>query len=88
MPKAISDALQARGIDVSPNFVSNIKFQMGQKKRGRWTAPVATAAAPSQADEAKQISLSALVGAKKLVQKVGSADAAKRAITAFAQLSR
>ena len=33
LPKAVSDALKAQGVDVSPNYVSHIKFQMGLKKR-------------------------------------------------------
>lgn len=92
LPMAVSEALKAQGIDVAPKYVSNIKFQMGIKKRGKKAAE-STAEPETAAPEAKpadddQISLSALLEAKKLIEKLGSADAAKRAIIALAQLSR
>ena len=85
LPKAVSDALKAQGVDVSPNYVSNIKFQMGIKKRRKKAAiPEAAAAEAPVAKDA--ISLSALLEAKKLVAKLGSTEAAKKAILALAQL--
>ena len=80
LPKAVSDAFKAQGVDVSPNYVSNIKFQMGLKKR-RKKAAASEAAAVEDA-----ISLSALLEAKKLVAKLGSTEVAKKAILALAQL--
>jgi hypothetical protein len=38
LPMAVSEALKAQGIDVAPKYVSNIKFQMGIKKRGKKAA--------------------------------------------------
>lgn len=88
-PTEIVAALQAQGIDVSTNYVSNIKSQMGFKKKRRkqeTAAPeAATAAAPAAGDE---ISLAALVEAKKLIEKLGGVDVAKRAIMALAQLGK
>ena len=85
LPVAVAEALKAQGVDVTPNQVSNIKYQMGLKKKGRRkaAAPVAAAEMPVPKDA---ISLSALVEAKKLVAKLGSVETAKRAILALAQL--
>ena len=85
LPVAVSEALKAQGVDVSPNYVSNIKFQMGIKKRRKKAAiPEAAAAEAPVAKDA--ISLSALLEAKKLVAKLGSTEVAKKAILALAQL--
>ena len=80
LPVAVSGALKAQGVDVDPKYVSNIKFQMGLKKR-RKKAAASEAAAVEDA-----ISLSALLEAKKLVAKLGSTEVAKKAILALAQL--
>ncbi len=89
-PTEIVAALQAQGIDVSTNYVSNIKSQMGlKKKRTKPTAAApeaAAAAAPAAAGD--EISLAALVEAKKLIEKLGGVDVAKRAIMALAQLGK
>ena len=85
LPVAVSEALKAQGVDVTPNQVSNIKYQMGLKKRRKKAA--ASEPAAGEAPVAKDaISLSALLEAKKLVAKLGSAEAAKKAILALAQL--
>ena len=85
LPVAVSEALKAQGVDVTPNQVSNIKYQMGLKKKGRRKAasPEVVAETPVPKDA---ISLSALLEAKKLVAKLGSTEAAKKAILALAQL--
>jgi len=93
-PTEISAALKAQGIDVSTNYVSNIKLKMGFKKKRRKkkaakaeaATPEAAAAGPAAAED--QISLAALLEAKKLIEKLGGVDAAKRAILALAQLSK
>ena len=86
LPKDVSEALKGQGIDVTPNYVSNIKFQLGLKKRRKKAAASGAAAAEMPAGDA--ISLSALLEAKKLVEKLGSAEVAKQAILALAQLSK
>ena len=84
LPVAVSEALKAQGVDVDPKYVSNIKFQMGiKKRRKKAAAPVAAAETTVPKDA---ISLSALVEAKKLAAKLGSVETAKRAIMALAQL--
>ena len=82
----VSEALKAQGVDVTPNQVSNIKYQMGLKKKGRRKAAAPEAAAAEAPVAKDAISLSALVDAKKLVAKLGSVETAKRAILALAQL--
>ena len=49
-PKAASESLRARGLDVSPTHVSNIKFSM--KKQGPAAAPAEVPAADAAAGEA------------------------------------
>ena len=85
LPVAVSEALKAQGVDVEPKYVSNIKFQMGLKKRRKKAAAAAAAAAETPVP-ADAISLAALLEAKKLVAKLGSAEVAKQAILALAQL--
>ena len=86
LPVAVSEAMKAQGVDVTPNQVSNIKYQMGLKKKGRKKA-VAPEATTDEAPVPKDaISLSALLEAKKLVAKLGSTEMAKKAILALAQL--
>ena len=74
---------------MSTNYVSNIKFQMGLEKKGKkQKAAAPEAASPEPAAAADQISLTALLEAKKLIEKLGGVDAAKRAILALAQLAK
>jgi arginine repressor len=88
-PTEISTELMAQGIDVSTNYVSNIKFQMGLKKNRRKAKAAAPAAAAVQQPAAEdQISLAALIEAKKLIEKLGGVDVAKKAIMALAQLAK
>lgn len=85
LPVAVSEALKAQGVDVDPRYVSNIKFQMGIKKRRKKSAAPAAAQTSVPKDA---ISLSALVEAKKLAAKLGSVETAKRAILALAELGQ
>jgi hypothetical protein len=81
-PKDAAAALKQQGIDVSPNTVSTVRWEL--KKRKKAAAPVAApAAVPGD-----QVSLSALLEAKKLIQKLGSIGQAKQAIAALAQLGQ
>jgi hypothetical protein len=81
-----SGPLKAQGIVVTPNQVSNIKYQMGLKKKGRKKAAAPEAAASEAPIPKDAISLSALLEAKKLVAKLGSTEMAKKPILALAQL--
>ena len=86
-PKAASDALSARGINVLPTHISNIKFSM--KKQGPAPAtPAAAPAAQAASDDADQVSVSALFAAKELVQKLGGLEQARQAISTLAQLAQ
>ncbi len=71
-PTEVSAALKAQGIDVSTNYVSNIKLKMGiKKKRRKQEAAAPEAAAVGQPAAEDQISLAALLEAKKLIEKLG-----------------
>jgi superoxide dismutase len=89
-PKEITALLQAQGLDVSSAYVSQIKFQMNQKK-GKMkakaaAAPAATAQAAAPALPKDAVSLGLLQKAKKLAAQFGSLKEAKQAIDALAQL--
>jgi hypothetical protein len=81
-PKDVAAALKEQGVDVTPAYVSTIKTSMKKRKRGRRKKAAAKAAASGD-----QVSLAALLEAKKLVAKVGGVAQAKQAIAALAQLS-
>jgi hypothetical protein len=82
-PKAVAEALAGQGLKVTTGLVSNIKFAMkkGKKGRKRGRSP---GRKPSANREA--ISLENLLAAKKLVEQLGSLDAATAAIGALAKL--
>jgi hypothetical protein len=82
-PLAVVEALKAQGIDVSAQTVSTVKFNMKQKK-GKGRKRAAGAEAPANGET---ISLSALLEAKKLVNKVGSLEKVKTALKALDSLS-
>ena len=87
LPTAVSEALKAQGVDVSPKYVSNIKFKLGIKKpRKKATAKQEEARPAADAVPTDMISVSALQKAKKLVQEIGGVQQAKQALTALAQL--
>ncbi len=81
-PTAVAAALTAKGVDVTPEFVSTVKstdLRKGKKgkrgKRGRRAVP------GSISDTIK-----ALESAKKLVDQLGGVSEAKSAIDAYAKL--
>ncbi|NLF68648.1 MAG: hypothetical protein GX575_06270 [Candidatus Anammoximicrobium sp.] len=87
-PTEIAAALKDQGMEMTTNYVSNIKFQMGiTKNRKKPPAAAPKSVAAQQPAAGDQISLAALLEAKKLTEKLGGVDAAKRAILALAQLS-
>jgi len=86
-PKDVAATLSKKGLSVTPNYVSTIKTNMKPKTKGKKkAAPKKKVAAQPQA-AADQISLSALLEAKKLAAKLGGITEAKQAISALAQLT-
>jgi hypothetical protein len=81
-PLAVVEALKDQGIDVSAQTVSTVKFNM-KKKKGKGRKRTAGA----ESTNGDKISLSALIEAKKLVDKVGSLDKVKSALKALDSLS-
>jgi hypothetical protein len=77
-PTEIVDALAKKGVEVTPSFVSNIKSKtksgLGPRRQGR--APVS----------AGFTSVSALVGAKKLIDQMGGIDQAQQALDVLKRL--
>jgi hypothetical protein len=89
MPKALADALNAEGLSVSANEVSQAKYLMKQatKKRGpKAKAKAEVAAAPAAGPASDLVSVAALQKAKKLIQELGGVAEAKQALQALAQL--
>jgi hypothetical protein len=85
-PTAVSEAMKEQGIDVSPQAVSTIKFNMKKsgKKRGVGRRK---AVARKSASDGEMISVSALLDTKKLVDKLGSVEKAKTALEALSKIS-
>lgn len=89
MPKALADALNAEGLSVSANEVSQAKYLLKQatKKRGpKAKAKAEVAAAPAAGPASDLVSVAALQKAKKLIQELGGVAEAKQALQALAQL--
>lgn len=81
-PSEIKQALTAKGIKVSDSLISAVKYRKrkgkkGRKKPGRKPGRPAAAKAKAAGDT---ISVDALVAASKLVQTLGGADNAIKAI--------
>ena len=89
-PKEITALLQAQGLELTSAYVSGIKFQMYQKKKGKKpakdAAPAMAAQAVAPAVPKDAVSLGLLQKAKKLAAQFGSIQEAKQAIDALAQL--
>ena len=85
-PKDVEAALAKEGIKVTAALVSTVKSNAKAKGKPKKAAAKKKVAAtkPAASDE---ISLSALLGAKKLAQQLGGVEAAKKAINALAQLT-
>jgi len=91
-PKDVAAALNEQGLDVTPNYVSTIKTNMKSKGKGKKVAAkkkvvVRKKVAPKKQAASDEISLSALLEAKKLAGKLGGVEQAKNAISALAQLT-
>jgi hypothetical protein len=90
MPKDIAEKLNAEGITVTANEISQAKYQLklAKKKLRKAAAPKAAGAAPvaAAAPASDMVSVAALQKAKKLVQELGGFKEAKQALVALAQL--
>ena len=88
-PKEISEALTAKGIEISPAYVSTIKTNLKAKaaapkkaaKKKKTRKKRAAKAAP-----ASDITFEQLRMAKAMAQQLGGAEKAKEALTALSQL--
>ena len=80
-PLAVSESLRKKGVKVSPGFVSTIKS--GAKKKRRRVKKRAGRAARPAGDT---VSVSALVQAKRLADKLGGVDKAQDALSALSKL--
>ncbi|MBI3465671.1 MAG: hypothetical protein HY000_21850 [Planctomycetes bacterium] len=89
-PKDVAAVLQAQGIKVSSQLVSNVKTLMGKRaKRGRGGARVKTArrgATRSGRVGVAAISVQDLMDAKRVVEQVGSVEAVRKALDALESL--
>jgi hypothetical protein len=87
MPKDLAEKLSAEGWNVSAKEVSQAKFLLKAKKKGKRKAAAKPAeAAPAAAVPADLVSVAALQKAKKLIQELGGVKEAKQALAALAQL--
>lgn len=99
-PMEVAEAMNAQGIEVNAQFVSTVKSNSKKsKKTGRRGRPAGVSATPSSSATkagrpaaAKapaatgEVSLDALINAKKLVEEMGGAENARNAITVLEQL--
>ena len=85
MPKEIAEILQAQGLDVKPQLISTIKFNLKSKK-GRKAAPKAAAKKAPAPKAADAVSLDSLKKAQELAKQLGGIKQAKAAIAALAEL--
>jgi arginine repressor len=88
-PRDIIAMLQEQGIRVSSAQVSTTLTRMGMRrtKRGRNARAGAVATAARAAGNSASITIEDLIAAKKLVNQLGSVEAASKAISALARLS-
>ena len=89
-PKEISEALMAKGIEISPAYVStiktNLKAKMGAPKKKVAAKKKATKKRAPKVAPATDISFEQLKKAKEMAQQLGGAEKAKEALAALAQL--
>ncbi|HVX64377.1 MAG TPA: hypothetical protein VHC19_27385 [Pirellulales bacterium] len=88
-PRDVIAMLKEQGIEVSSAQVSTTLKSMGMRRtrRGRKGKVGAVAAAPRAASRSEAISIDDLIAAKKLVNQLGSVEAASQALSALAKLS-
>jgi hypothetical protein len=81
-PRDVIQTLEQRGVTVTSGQVSTVLASMGKKRRGRrGRRPAAVVTVAST------LSLDSLLAAKRLVNQLGSVEAAKTAVDALAKLS-
>lgn len=86
-PKDVVAALADQGISVSSAQVSQVLKGMGLKRRRRGRKPAAMAGrATTSISMSESLSLENLLAAKKLVDHLGSVQAAKQAVDALVRL--
>jgi hypothetical protein len=91
-PKDIAAALQAQGVNVSSQLVSNVKTAIGKKKgkRGRGAGRPAGARRGATRRAGRlgvdSISVQDLMEAKRVVEQVGSVAAVRKALDALESL--
>ena len=83
-PKDVEAALGKKGIKVSSGLVCTVRANAKDKPKKAAVKKKVAAKKPPASDE---ISLGALLGAKKLAQQLGGVEAAKKAIDALARLA-
>ena len=89
MPKDVADALERGGVKVSPQAVSQVKFQLksaGKAPSRKKKRKVKTARRTTKTSRANGEMVEALYDAKKLVQRLGSIEKAKEALTILEKL--
>ena len=82
-PKAVAEALTAKGLDVTAGYVSTIKSNMKMKGSEPGKRSASFARSPASGDS---VSLDSLIKAKKLVEELGGVDDARRILDALARL--
>ena len=85
-PRDVVAALNEQGIAVSPAQVSQVLKGMGLKRRRRGRKPAAMGGRATSSTSGS-LSLENLLAAKRLVDQLGSVEAAKQAVDALARLS-
>lgn len=86
-PKAVSDALKAKGIKVSPNLVSLVKMKMAGNKKARKKSIKAKARIKTLAPKPKTEALQDhLLMAKNFASLAGGVDKAKEVLDVLAKL--
>jgi hypothetical protein len=98
-PKAVVEALAAKGVVVTPAFVSTIKStsinkgpkpakgKRGPKPGASVKAPKVAAAKPAAAKSTGGVSIDTLIKAKSLVKELGGIESAMSALAALKRLS-
>ena len=84
-PRDLIARLTEKGVDVSPALVSNVLSRTRKRRRGA-KVPRLVAAGRGRTTRENHVSMNSLLGAKKLVDQVGSVDEAKKAIDALSRL--
>lgn len=89
-PRDVIATLASEGVRVSPAQVSGVLRSMGMRRRGRGRGRrPAMAGSPRATTRStfEKLSLENLLAAKRLVNQLGSVEAAKQAVDALARLS-